>query len=138
MNVIRNSEYDEFLITEAGICQKCNLVRRFVMQARECMEKFYKMVEASNKRFPEGVQPYQMITRLLEEAGEVAAEVNHWEGSVIKRLKHGEPCKEKLANELRQAMVELFKIAVYYSVEKELEDSINQSLLRAKSEGLIE
>jgi len=102
------------------------------------MEKFYKMVEASNKRFPNGVQPYQMATRLLEEAGEVAAEINHWENSGVKRQKRGEPCKKKLANELRQAIVELFKIAVYYSVEDELEESINQSLSNSKAEGLIE
>ena len=38
------------------------------------MERFYKMAEASNKRFPNGVEPYQMATRLLEECGEVAAE----------------------------------------------------------------
>lgn len=32
------------------------------------MERFYKMVEASNKKFPRGVEPYQMATRLLEES----------------------------------------------------------------------
>lgn len=73
------------------------------------MDKFYKMVEASNKRFPTGVEPFQMATRLLEECGEVAHEINHWEGSGIKRQKYGEPSKEKLANELRQFIVELFK-----------------------------
>ena len=102
------------------------------------IDSFYKMVEASNKRIPEGVQPYQMATRLLEECGEVAAEVNHWEGSGIKRQKHGEPRKEDLANELRQAIAELFKIAVYYSVENELKESINQNLQRARNEGLID
>ena len=102
------------------------------------MDKFYKMVEASNKRFPKGVEPFQMATRLLEECGEVAKEINHREDSGIKRQKHGEPSKEKLANELRQFIVELYKIAVYYSVEKELEESIDQSLRRSKSEGLIE
>ena len=102
------------------------------------IDSFYKMVEASNKRFPEGVQPYQMATRLLEECGEVAAEVNHWEGSGLKRQKRGEPRKDFLANELRQAITELFKIAVYYSVEEELEESINQSLQRAKNENLID
>ncbi|WP_312372521.1 hypothetical protein [Lachnoclostridium sp.] len=35
------------------------------------------MVEASNKRFPKGVEPFQMATRLLEECGEVAKEINH-------------------------------------------------------------
>lgn len=102
------------------------------------MERFYKMVQASNKRFPNGVEPFQMVSRLLEECGEVAAEVNLWEDSGLKRQKHGEPKKENLANELRQAMVELFKIADYYHVGQELEASIQASLQRSKEEGLIE
>ena len=102
------------------------------------MEKFYKMVEASNKRFPNGVEPYQMATRLLEECGEIAAEINLWEDSGLKRQKHGEPKKENIANEIRQAMVELVKIAKYYNVEKVLEESIETSLRRSREEGLIE
>ena len=102
------------------------------------MERFYLMVEASNRRFPEGVEPFQMVTRLMEECGEVAAEVNLWEGSGLKRQKHGEPRKEDLANEIRQAMVELAKIARYYHAEQELEDSIARSLARSRAEGLIE
>ena len=95
------------------------------------------MVEASNRRFPDGVDPFQMATRLLEECGEVAKEINHWENSGIKRQKYGEPSKEKLADELRQGITELFKIAAYYCVEAELEESISQSLQRSKNEGLI-
>ena len=101
------------------------------------MERFYKMVEASNKRFPEGVKPFQMATRLLEECGEIASEINLWEASGIKRQKHGDPKKEDIANEIRQAMVELVKIAHYYHVEEELEASIQTSLERSKEEGLI-
>lgn len=102
------------------------------------MERFYKMTEASNKRFPNGVEPYQMATRLLEECGEVAAEINLWEDSGLKRQKHGAPKKENIANEIRQAMVELVKIAKYYHVEQELEESIEESLKRSRSELLIE
>lgn len=102
------------------------------------MQRFYKMVEASNKRFPSGVEPFQMATRLLEECGEVAAEINLWESSGVKRQKHGEPSKDALANELRQSIVELFKIAKYYSVENELEDSINRSIEQSKNEGLFD
>ena len=102
------------------------------------MKRFYQMVEASNRRFPKGVEPYQMATRLLEECGEVAAEINLWEDSGVKRKKHGDPKKENIANEIRQAMVELVKIAQYYHVEKELEESIQISLDRSRAEGLIE
>ena len=102
------------------------------------MDRFYKMVEASNKRFPEGVKPFQMATRLLEECGEIASEINLWEDSGIKRQKHGDPKKEDIANEIRQAMVDLVKIARYYHVEEELETSIQTSLARSKAEGLID
>lgn len=79
-----------------------------------------------------------MATRLLEECGEIASEINLWEASGIKRQKHGDPKKEDIANEIRQAMVELVKIARYYHVEDELEASIQTSLERSKEEGLIE
>ena len=102
------------------------------------MERFYKMVEASNRRFPEGVKPFQMATRLLEECGEIASEINLWEDSGIKRQKHGDPKKEDIANEIRQAMVELVKIARYYHAEDELEASIQTSLECSKAEGLID
>lgn len=102
------------------------------------MQRFYKMVEASNNRFPEGVEPYQMATRLLEECGEIASEINLWENSGVKRQKHGDPKKEDIANEIRQAMVELVKIAQYYHVERELDEAIQISLERSKAEGLID
>jgi len=102
------------------------------------MEKLYKMAQGYYKRFPKGVDPFQMVTRLLEECGEVAGEVNHWEDSGIKRQKRGEPRKEDLAVEIKQALVALMQIAVYYKVEKELEDSIDQSLARMKAEGWID
>lgn len=102
------------------------------------MDKLYKMVQGYFKRFPNGVEPFQMVTRLLEECGEVASEVNHFEDSGIKRLKHGEPNKDALAGEIKQAMVALMQIAVYYSVQEELEKSIDDSLGRMKSENLID
>ena len=93
------------------------------------MERLYRMVEGSNRKFPDGVDPYQMATRLLEECGEVASEINHWENSGTK--------KQKLADELRQAMAELIKIAMYYHVEKELEASIDKKLQQYQKEGLL-
>ena len=101
------------------------------------MEKLYKMAQGYFKRFPKGVEPFQMVTCLLEECGEVASEVNLWEDSGIKRQKHGEPKKENLAGEIKQALAALIKIAVYYEVENELEKSIDGSLEQMKKEGLI-
>jgi len=102
------------------------------------MRELLKLAEGYKTRFPEGFEPYQMGTRLLEECGEVAKEISHWEGAGIKRAKYGEPSKEKLANEIKQSIAALMQIAIYYGIEKELETSVNESLERMKKENLIQ
>jgi NTP pyrophosphatase (non-canonical NTP hydrolase) len=116
----------------------CDAIVSCYKKGGRAMDRLYKMVQGYFKRFPDGVEPFQMVTRLLEECGEVASEVNHFESSGIKRLKHGEPSKEALAGEIKQAMVALAQIAVYYSVQDELDKSINESLQRMKAESLID
>ena len=55
------------------------------------LEKIWKINEGLRKRFPEGVDPFKMIARLLEECGEIAKEVNHFEGTGVKIEKYGIP-----------------------------------------------
>ena len=102
------------------------------------MDKLYKLANGYMKRYPKGVEPYQMATRLLEECGEVASEVNLWEDSGIKRQRRGEPKKEDLAGEIKQALAALMQIAVYYQVEEALDASIQKSLDAMEREGLFE
>ncbi|MEN6325126.1 MAG: hypothetical protein ABFD18_02795 [Syntrophomonas sp.] len=102
------------------------------------MDKIYKLAQGLMKRYPKGVEPYQMATRLAEECDEVASEICHWEDSGIKRLKHGEPSKEKMAGELKNVLSCVIQIAIYYGVKNELEQTINDSLARLKSEGYID
>jgi len=45
-----------------------------------------------------------MMTRLLEEAGEPAQQINHFENTGIKRAKHGEPSKAKPAKEVQDVL----------------------------------
>ena len=101
------------------------------------MEKLYLLAKGYTNRFPNGNEPYQITTRLLEECGEVASEVNHFEKSGIKSLKHGKPSKQHLADEIKQAVNALMQLAVYYNVENELEKSIDISLEKMKNENLI-
>lgn len=101
------------------------------------MEKLYLLAKGYTNRFPNGNQPFQITTRLLEECGEVASEVNHFEKSGIKNLKHGEPSKQHLADEIKQAVNALIQLAVYYNVENELEKSIENSLEKMRNENLI-
>ncbi len=101
------------------------------------MEKLYLLAKGYSARFPNGNEPYQIVTRILEECGEVASEVNHFEKSGIKELKHGEPDKQHMADEIKQAINALVQLAQYYNVENEIEISIDRSLEKMKNEGLI-
>ena len=48
------------------------------------------LVQAINagfaRKFPNGVEPYQIMTRLLEEAGELAQQVNHFEAGAFSHM----------------------------------------------------
>jgi len=101
------------------------------------MDELYKLANGYMKHFPKGVEPYQMISRLLEECGEVASEVNLWENSGIKRQKHGEPKKENLAGEIKQVLATLLQIVIYYHVEEELCESVRKSLDVMEKEGIV-
>lgn len=95
------------------------------------------LAKGMNHRFPEGNTPYQITTRILEECGEVATEVNHFENSGTKRERYGEISKEKLASEIKDAMNALVQLALYYGVEDELEQAIEKSIRSLKEEGYI-
>ncbi len=95
------------------------------------------MAKGMNNRFPEGNKPYEIMTRLLEECGEVAKEVNHFENSGTKSLRHGEPSKEKLAGEIRDVLNALMQLTVYYQVEGELEEAVKKSIESLMGEGCI-
>lgn len=101
------------------------------------MNKLYELAKGYTNRFPDGNTPYQIVTRILEECGEVASEVNHFENSGIKTLKHDEPSKQHLADEIKQAVNALIQLAMYYKVEDELKISIDRSIDKMKSEGLL-
>lgn len=128
-----------FLRREAHILSLVNeQIRADEAAERQGLAALYQMAKGAARRFPRGNEPFQMATRLLEECGEVAKEINHWEDSGIKRQKYGEPSKTALANEIRQSLVALMQIAVYYHVEDELHAQIEQSLARLRQEGLLD
>jgi NTP pyrophosphatase (non-canonical NTP hydrolase) len=94
--------------------------------------------QALDRRFPDGRDPFQMVTRLAEECGELAREVNHFERTGVKTEKHGEPDRAKLAKEVRDVLLCALQIAAYYDSETELEEVIAESIRRARAEGLID
>ena len=92
---------------------------------------------ALERRFPNGNDPFQIMTRLLEECGELATEVHIFEDSGVKRKKHGAPDRMRLASEVKGVLVCALQIMRYYGIEDELATSVEQSYQRARTEGLI-
>lgn len=99
--------------------------------------KLYAITHGLNRRFPNGNDPFQMMTRLLEESGELAQMVNHFEGTGIKLEKYGAPDKAKMAKEIMDVLRCGLQVAIYYGLEQELEKKIDESFDTMKSEGLI-
>lgn len=101
------------------------------------MENLYRLAEGLNRRFPNGNDPYQIMTRLLEECGELASEVNHQERSGVKVIKHGEPNLQRIADELKNVLSVAAQAALYYGVCAEVEASIEASIARLRKEGCL-
>ena len=90
-----------------------------------------------NTKFPNGGDdPFRIVTRLAEECGEVAAEVNHFEGMGVKMRKLGAPDGKKLAKELAQVIGAVLHLAIYYNLQSELAAYVDQAYRRVVSEGL--
>ena len=100
-------------------------------------DKALIMAKGMNSRFPAGNSPYEIMTRLLEECGEVASEVNHFENSGTKCLRNGEPSKEKLAGEVRDVLNAVMQLIIYYDIEKEVKQAIETSIERLTAEGYL-
>jgi NTP pyrophosphatase (non-canonical NTP hydrolase) len=101
-------------------------------------EKLLVITDGLNRRFPKGNDPFQIMTRLLEESGELAQMINHFEGSGVKLEKYGAPDKVKLAKEVMDVLRCGLQVAIYYSIGEELEARINDSYEKMKAEGFIE
>jgi NTP pyrophosphatase (non-canonical NTP hydrolase) len=85
----------------------------------------------------QGQDPFRIITRLAEECGELAKEVNHFEGTGRKREKHGPPSRESLAQEVQDVLRCALQVAAYYGVEQERAASVEATHARLMGEGRI-
>lgn len=107
------------------------------MNNQNDFEKLYQIVDGLNHRFPDGNDPFQIITRLCEEAGELAKDVNHFEGTGTKLQKYGAPDRAKLAKEVQDVIHTALCIARYYGIEDDLRFSIDRVYGNLVREGHI-
>lgn len=104
----------------------------------DLMERLMAVSAGFTRRFPDSNGPFQIMTRLLEECGELAEQVNHFEGTGVKREKLGEPDKAKLAKEVHDVLHCTLQIVQHYGIEPELQAAIERSYQRLTAEGFIE
>jgi NTP pyrophosphatase (non-canonical NTP hydrolase) len=94
-----------------------------------CWKNFRKINDKLDPKRGEGWTPFVMITDLLEEAGEVAAEVKKLEDF---KLLDKEKSKERLATELSDLLYMIFVLAQHYNIELEeiFLQTVNDYILR--------
>lgn len=107
-------------------------------EAASVLDKIRAANRGFGRKFPDGNTPFQIMTRLLEEGGELAQQVNLFEGAGIKRQKYGEPDCNKLAQEVKGVLLTVFQLVDYYGIESELESSLDYTLKGLKADGFLE
>jgi NTP pyrophosphatase (non-canonical NTP hydrolase) len=83
-----------------------------------------ELVAALDRRFPAHNGPFERVSRLAEEAGELAGAVNHAEGMGVKNQKHGTPDLKNLVKEVEDVLRSAIGIAHHYGVLGQVRDSI--------------
>lgn len=68
------------------------------------------------RRFPRHNGPFERVTRLAEEVGELAQQVNHAEDTGVKTGKHGPFQPENLAAEIADVFLVATGIATHYGL----------------------
>ena len=102
------------------------------------IEKLYKIAEGLNNRFQDGDDPFYIVTRLAEECGEVASQVNHFERKGVKAQKLGAPDRAAFAKELQDVMRAVLQLAIHYDLQSELTASVEKSYREIVIEGMID
>jgi NTP pyrophosphatase (non-canonical NTP hydrolase) len=88
-------------------------------------------------KYPKGIEPFQIMTRILEDAGELAQQVNLFEGSGIKQEKHGEPNRAHLAHEAFGLLITLFQLIDYYELHQLVQETLESARGNLRRDGYL-
>jgi NTP pyrophosphatase (non-canonical NTP hydrolase) len=101
------------------------------------IEKLKEANRGLARKFPDGLEPFQIMTRLFEEGGELARQVNLFEDKGIKRAKYGAPDPRHLALEVRGVLLAVFQLVEYYELEREVEESLDVAIRNLRRDGYL-
>jgi NTP pyrophosphatase (non-canonical NTP hydrolase) len=103
----------------------------------ETFAALVQLVDALDRRFPDGNAAFQRVSRLCEEAGELAQAVNHWEGMGIKDSKYGSRDSSQMAKEVQDVVRAALGISRHYGLESAVERSIERSYRDYQRDGYL-
>jgi NTP pyrophosphatase (non-canonical NTP hydrolase) len=97
-----------------------------------------KIVKGLNKKYPEGEDPFRIVTRLCEESGELASEINRMESIGSKIKKRGPPDRLELAKEVQDVIRCALAVVIHYDLLKEFDESLVSALTLLKKDGFTD
>lgn len=106
--------------------------------SRDAFTDLVELVAAIDRRFPAHNGPFERVSRLAEETGELASAVNHLEGMGIKRDKHGPPDTSNLVKEIQDVLRAAIGVAHHYGVIDDVRASIAHHHQRYQDMGYIQ
>ena len=89
-------------------------------------KELLKIAQKLDKKYPQGKNPFMIMTRLLEESGELAQEVAHHEATGMKMAKLGEPSRLEMAKEAADVMQVVTQLMIYYDLEAEVTEVLQK------------
>lgn len=108
------------------------------LEASNDLDKLYRIVDGLNRKFSDGDSPFKIMTRLCEEAGELAKSVNHFEGTGVKMEKYGAPNRAEFAREIQHVLRSALAVARHYGLEDEMLRSVDETCDNLHRDGWID
>lgn len=90
------------------------------------LDQLYAISASYARRFPDGNHPLGYLTRMTEELGEIAVEVQRLEGSPVKVAKHGPGSVADLASEIEDLLHTAVGLLRCYSAEDAFESVLER------------
>jgi len=103
----------------------------------DSLSKISIVAQALTKRFPNGDEPFKIVSRLLEESGEVSWELNHYERKNISLMRNCRDNKENLVTETYQVMIALNQLLQYYNLSDLFARKIEEVYKEYQDKGYI-
>lgn len=100
------------------------------------LDRLYAIVDRYARRYPEQHHGSGYLTRLIEELGEIAVEVQRLEGISGKVKKHGPGSIEDLASEVEDLLHTLLGLVRVYSAEEALNAVIEREFAKVTDDRL--